>query len=54
MPIAQIRYDDEGLWTLYFGDRNGRWTRYSYLDPERSIDVVIDEINQDPTALFWG
>jgi Protein of unknown function (DUF3024) len=54
MAIAQIRYAGEGTWTLYFGDRNGKWTMYFDLDPAQPIDVIIEELETDPTSVFWG
>jgi len=54
MPIAQLRYDGSGLWTLYFGDRNGGWTTYFDLAPAQPVDVIINEIDTDPTSVFWG
>jgi hypothetical protein len=54
MPIAQIRYEGDGPWTLYFGDRNGKWTTYFDLDANQDIDVILDEIENDPTCVFWG
>jgi hypothetical protein len=54
MPIAQLRYDGDGGWTLYFGDRYGGWTPYFDLDASQSIDTIIAEIAHDPTCVFWG
>ena len=54
MPIAQIRYEGDGTWTLYFGDRYGKWTMYFDLDTNQPIDVILDEIGMDPTCVFWG
>ncbi len=54
MPIAQLRYEGEELWTLYFGDRRGKWTRYFELEPRQPIDVIINEVDTDPTGIFWG
>lgn len=52
--IAQIRYDGGGGWTLYFGDRCGKWTMYFELDSHQPIDAIINELEEDPTCLFWG
>ena len=41
-------------WTLYFGDRYGKWTMYFDLDTNQPIDVILDEIGKDPTCVFWG
>jgi Protein of unknown function (DUF3024) len=54
MPIAQLRYDGDGEWTLYFGDSNGKWVMYFDLDPKQPVDVIIDELEEDPTSVFWG
>jgi hypothetical protein len=54
MPIAQIRYEGGGLWSLYFGDRYGKWTEYFDLEPSQPIDVIIAELEEDPTCVFWG
>ena len=53
MPIAQLRKED-GLWSLYFGDRYGGWTFYYDLEPTPSIDALIAELEEDPTCVFWG
>ncbi len=54
MPIAQIRYEGEGTWTLYFGDRYGKWTMYFDLDTHQPINMILDEVGVDPTGVFWG
>ena len=54
MPIAQIRYEGAGTWTLYFGDRNGTWIMYFDLDTNQPMNVILDEIGSDPTCVFWG
>ena len=53
-PIAQLRYDGEGLWTLYVADRNDKWSIYFHLDPKQPIDVIINELDEDPSCFFWG
>ena len=55
LPVAQMRYDDKtGKWTLYCADRNGRWHEYPELKPTKNIDELLDEIDKDPTRIFWG
>lgn len=54
-PIAQIRYDEKkNTWTLYCMDRNRKWWVYDSLPSVKDIDKVIDEIDKDPTRIFWG
>lgn len=52
--IAQLRYDPESsLWTLCHSDRNQRWHVYDLpLSPD--VQALIDEIDRDPTGIFWG
>lgn len=55
VPIAQLRHDRASAqWTLYWSDRNGRWHRYERLGPQSHVDPLLDEIQADPTAIFWG
>ena len=41
-------------WTLYFGDRYGKWTMYFDLDTHQPINMILDEVGVDPTGVFWG
>jgi hypothetical protein len=55
MPIAQFRFDDKtALWTLYCADRNDRWHLYFDADPTADLDVLLAELDADPTGIFWG
>ncbi len=52
--MAQLRYSaTTHHWSLYWPDRNGRWHRYD--DPHRGpVDQLLNEIEADPTCIFWG
>ncbi|HEY5197748.1 MAG TPA: DUF3024 domain-containing protein [Solirubrobacteraceae bacterium] len=53
--VARFRYTAKtGLWTLYWRDRNQRWHRYDFTAPSSSIITLLDEVDRDPTAIFWG
>jgi len=54
MAIAQLRYDGEGGWTLYFGDRYSGPTMYYDLEPSVDIKTILDELDEDPACVFWG
>ena len=55
MPVAQIRYDNNtGKWTLYYADRNDKWHDYIGKNPTKNIDKILQEIDEDPTGIFWG
>ena len=52
--VARMKYDDDANeWTLYWADRNGRWHGFDLIDPG-SIDEILNEIELDQTAIFWG
>jgi len=53
--VAQFRYDPESKkWTLYWRDRNSRWHKYDQLVPNEDFDVLLHEVERDPTGIFWG
>jgi DUF3024 family protein len=53
--VAQLRYSPDGRqWQLYCADSNGRWHRYELTGPTTRLQELIDEIERDPTGIFWG
>lgn len=55
LPIAQLRHDPAaGTWTLYWADRNRRWHRYDDLESTPQLDLLLKEIDEDPSSIFWG
>ena len=53
--VAQFRLDPATqTWSLYCADRNSRWHRYTYLKPQESFEVLLEEVEADPTGIFWG
>lgn len=55
LTIAQMRFDEpSATWTLWWSDRNGRWHRYDDLKPTPDLELILWEIDVDPTANFWG
>lgn len=55
LKTAQLRYDDDlEHWTLYWSDRNGRWHRYWDTEATNSVVPLLEEIDEDPTGIFWG
>ena len=54
-PIARLRYAKAaGQWSLYWRDRNLRFHVYDRIKPSPHIDDLLQEIDRDPTAIFWG
>ena len=39
---------------LYWSHRNGRWNRYTEATPTADVTVLLNEIEEDPTGIFWG
>ncbi|MDO8389067.1 MAG: DUF3024 domain-containing protein [Actinomycetota bacterium] len=42
------------LWTLYRFDSNSKAHRYEFLEPRKRVTDLLDEIDDDPTFIFWG
>jgi len=55
IPVAQFRFNpSRSLWTLYCADRNSKWHEYLLTEPTRDFDVLLIEVEKDPTGIFWG
>jgi hypothetical protein len=53
--VAKFRFvKNQGLWVLYWPDRNGRWHQYEGLAPASRFDVLMREVERDPTCIFFG
>lgn len=54
-PIARLRYTKATRqWSLYWRDRYLRFHLYDRITPSPRIDDLLQEIDRDPTAIFWG
>ena len=54
-PIARLRYTKAtGLWSLLWRDRNLRFHAYDRVPPSARVEDLLVEVDQDPTAIFWG
>jgi hypothetical protein len=54
-PIARLIYSKQtGAWTLYYADRDDRFHRYPACGPSSSVTELLEEIDNDPTCIFWG
>lgn len=55
LPVARVRFTKvTGLWTLYWRDRNLRFHLYDRVDASADVQTLLEEIEQDPMAIFWG
>jgi hypothetical protein len=41
-------------WTLQWRERDGKWNRYADAKPTTDVTVLLNEIDEDPTGIFWG
>ena len=54
-PQVRMKYDDTAAaWTLYWFDRNSKAHRYDLIDAHQPIQRILDEVEADPTCIFWG
>ena len=55
MTVAQLRYDPKAqTWMLYWSDRNNRWHEDENLSPIKKLDLILAELDRDPTGIYWG
>ena len=55
LSIARLRYTKAAKhWSLYWRDRNLRFHRYDQLPPSPQVADLLQEVERDPIAIFWG
>ena len=53
--VARLRYSQsKRSWSLYWCDQYQKFHRYELAAPTESLDLLLGEIDDDPTAIFWG
>jgi len=53
--ISNFQYDAKtSLWTLYCRDQYSHWHKYDVFDPSLDFDDLLQEVEEDPTGIFWG
>ena len=53
--IARLRYvAKRSHWELYWKDSHEKWHRYDLAAPAPDVLSLLDEIDHDPTGIFWG
>ena len=53
-PVARLRWNRQGYWTLYWPDRNGDFHEYHSADPTPRVQRLLEVIDRDETSIFWG
>lgn len=55
LPIARLAYSQTThQWSLHWRDRNLKFHPYDNAQPTTDIRILMDEIDNDPTHIFWG
>jgi hypothetical protein len=55
IPVAKFRFFvGEQEWALYARNRHERWFLYDLIDRSSRIEVLLNEVDRDPTGIFWG
>ena len=53
--VAQFRFDGATRrWTLHWADRNSRWHPYVEVPATADVGILLAEVADDPTGIFWG
>lgn len=54
-PLARLRWKSTtGTWSLLWRDRHLRFHEYDRVGPTAQVQALLDEVDRDPTAIFWG
>ena len=55
MEVAKLKYiGTQGVWRLYCQHRDRRWHAYEALPEASSFAKLLNEVDEDPTGIFWG
>ncbi|WP_425320310.1 DUF3024 domain-containing protein [Ornithinimicrobium cerasi] len=53
--MTRLRYTaKDKAWTSYWRDCNPRFHLYDRVGPSSTTEDLLDEIDGDPTHIFWG
>lgn len=53
-PFARLRFTRSRGWELYWVDRDSKFHAYDLAPPTQHIKRLVDEIDRDPTCIFFG
>ncbi|MGW3999234.1 DUF3024 domain-containing protein [Amycolatopsis sp. NPDC004772] len=52
--IAQLRFDEFGIWSVWWADRDGQWLSHPDGPVASTPPALLAEIDRDPCGVFWG
>lgn len=53
-PLAQLRMEDDGTWSLYITDDNEGWELFFDVADHQPLEELLRELAEDPSSYFWG
>jgi len=55
LPVAKFTYvRNRDVWRLFCQHRDLRWHRYERRPSARAIEILLREVDSDPTGIFFG
>ena len=55
LPVAKFKYvRSQNAWHLFCQHRDLRWHKYEPMPSARSFDILLHEVDSDPTGIFFG
>lgn len=55
LPVARLQFSSSTqTWSLRWRDRYERYHAYERLPASPTVQTLLDEIDRDPNAIFWG
>ncbi len=48
-----VRHDDD-TWTLHVRAPDGEWEIFLDVAEYQSLEVILNELREDPSGYFWG
>jgi Protein of unknown function (DUF3024) len=55
LVVAKFTYvETRRQWRLYCQHRDRRWHAYQALPAAANLSTLLNEVDRDPTGIFWG
>ncbi|MET8993585.1 DUF3024 domain-containing protein [Amycolatopsis sp. NPDC004169] len=52
--IAQLRFDEFGIWSVWWTDQTGQWLNHPDAPVASTPPALLAEIDRNPGGVFWG
>ena len=54
VSVARMRFFRSRGWELYWADRDSAFHIYEIVPPTQDVTVLLKQIEEDPTGIFFG